>query len=64
MMFFSTLSKQKLFMENTMFGFDIYNFYSIAPSLAIVAAMVGMSAYGVVFIRQQIAKDGLKAESK
>jgi len=47
-----------------MFGFDIYNFYSIAPSIAIVAAMVGMSAYGIYFIRQQIAKDGLKAQSK
>jgi len=51
-------------MEKIMFGFDIYNFYSIAPSIAIVAAMVGMSAYGIYFIRQQIAKDGLKAQSK
>lgn len=47
-----------------MFGFDIYNFYSIAPSLAIVAAMIGMSVYGIHFIRQQIAKDGLNAQSK
>ncbi|NQZ30328.1 MAG: hypothetical protein HRU06_03595 [Oceanospirillaceae bacterium] len=47
-----------------MFGFDIYNFYSIAPSLIIVAAMIGMSAYGIHFIRAQIIKDGIKAQAK
>ncbi len=43
-----------------MFGIDIYNFYSLAPSLAIVAAMLVMSGLGVRFIRQEIAKDTLK----
>lgn len=47
-----------------MFGFDIYNFYSIAPSLAIVAAMIIMTGFGLRFIRQQIAKDSLIAQSK
>ncbi len=41
-----------------MFGFDIYNFYSLAPSLAIVAAMVIMSGLGIRFIRQEMMKDG------
>lgn len=40
-----------------MFGFDIYNFYSLAPSLAVVASMLVMSGLGIRFIRQQMAKD-------
>mgnify|MGYP000371461071 CR=1 FL=1 len=47
-----------------MFGFDLYNFYSLAPSLAIVAAMIVMSGLGIRFIRQQMAKDAVINQSK
>ncbi|MCJ8338286.1 MAG: hypothetical protein MJK10_07430 [Pseudomonadales bacterium] len=47
-----------------MFGFDIYNAYSIIPSLAIVAAMIVMSGLGMRFIRKEIAKDGAKAAAE
>jgi hypothetical protein len=46
-----------------MFGFDIYNFYSLAPSLAIVAAMVVMTGLGIRYIRQQMAKDAVTNQS-
>ena len=47
-----------------MFGFDLYNAYSIIPSLAIVAAMIVMSGLGIRFIRKEIAKDGAKAAAQ
>ncbi|MEH6444436.1 MAG: hypothetical protein V7784_11115 [Oceanospirillaceae bacterium] len=47
-----------------MFGFDIYNFYSIAPSLIIVAAMVVMTGLGIRFIRQQMQKDAVATQAK
>ncbi len=47
-----------------MFGFDLYNAYSIIPSLAIVAAMIVMSGLGIRFIRKEIAKDSARAAAK
>jgi hypothetical protein len=46
-----------------MFGFDIYNFYSVAPSLAIVAAMIVMTGFGIRFIRQQMNQDAVKVKA-
>ncbi len=44
-----------------MFGFDIYNLYSLAPSLVVVATTLAMIGFGIRFVRQQIAKDRAKA---
>lgn len=45
-----------------MFGFDIYNFYSIAPSVGVVVAMIVMVGFGIRFLRQEIIKDAAKAQ--
>lgn len=46
-----------------MLGFDVYNFYSIAPSLVIVATTLVMMGFGIRFIRQQMKQDAIKIKA-
>ena len=65
---YSTCKGYELFRLNKlreiMFDIDIYNFYSVAPSVAIIVASIAMVVYGVYFIRKEIAKDSEKAKSE
>ncbi len=47
-----------------MFGFDIYNFYSIAPSVAIIVASIVMVGYGIHFVRKNVIEDSKRSQSE
>lgn len=40
---------------------DKYSLISLAPSLAVIAAVVAITVFGVIFLKKQIAKDAAKS---
>ncbi len=43
-------------------GIDKYSLISFGPSVAVVAAMLVMTFFGIRFLRKAIAEDAKKAE--
>lgn len=47
-----------------MMNIDKYSMISFAPSIAIVAAMLAMTFFGVRFLKREIAKDAARAQQQ
>lgn len=47
-----------------MFNIDKYSMISFAPSILIVAAMLVITAYGLRFMKREMAKDAAKAQQQ
>ena len=41
---------------------DKYSMISLAPSLAVIAALIGITVFGIIFLKKQIAKDAAKSD--
>ena len=40
---------------------DKYSMISLAPSIAVIAGVVAITIFGIIFLKKQIAKDAAKS---